>query len=94
MTSTRFLVLASLATGLFTPIAGQAADLVGRGYYPEASRTVAYRYEECSLLRVIEPGRNEVVRVCYPPLDLDPRRGPVAGSSGGSYYSGPSYAVQ
>lgn len=82
----------ALAVALVSPVVANAADMVSGGY---ATSSVAYHTEECSLLRVIEPDRNEVVRVCYPPLDLNPRRRPVAGSSGGTAVSSaPSYAVQ
>lgn len=63
-----------------------SADLVQGGSYARggaSAYSAGYRVEECGLLRIIQYNRDEIVRVCHPPLDLNPRTGPVPGSSGG-----------
>jgi hypothetical protein len=85
--------LAAVAASLLLPLASSAADIV-RTPYASRQAVVAERLE-CSLIRVAQPRGERVVRVCNPPLDLNPRRRPVAGASAGTTESSIApYATQ
>lgn len=98
----RLLPVAAMAFAVTTPISLHAADLV-RGSYASprtAVQTTTYtagRTQECDLLRVTEWDHSKIVRVCYPPFDLNPRGAVTPGSSGGTATARTtvtSYAVQ
>ena len=82
---------------IFASAPAGAADLVGTSYNSRTTtiQTTRYVAEECFLLRVTQAETNEIVQTCYPPLDLNPRRGPSAGASAGTDIATVrSYSVQ
>lgn len=94
----RWNILIAMMTGSIlagVPATSHAADAV-RGVYGSGHSATAISYygEECSLLRITEPNRSEIVRVCYPPVDMRPTRSAIPGSSGGTTVTSSSYSVQ
>jgi hypothetical protein len=72
-----------------------SADLVQSGNYGRGGAyATTYRVEECGLLRITQYQRDEIVRICHPPFDLNPRTGPIPGSSAGVVGTTTSFSVQ
>ncbi|SFB63049.1 hypothetical protein SAMN03159496_06157 [Rhizobium sp. NFR07] len=72
-----------------------AADLVQSGNYARGGAyATTYRVEECGLLKITQYQRSEIVRICHPPFDLNPRTGPIPGSSAGVVGTTSSFSVQ
>ena len=94
MVSMKYVIASgTVAVNLLFPLTSSAADLIRM---PHASRQAAISQRlECSLIRVAEARGERVVRVCNPPLDLSPRRRPIAGASAGTTESSIApYATQ
>lgn len=89
------LLLSASLLGFAIAAPAQSADLVQNGSYARgATYATSYRAEECGLLRITQYQRDEIVRICHPPFDLNPRTGPIPGSSAGVLGTTSSFSVQ